>query len=353
MDQRPHILWRRRSVFVAVVLAVMIGSTVSVLAATGSSSAKRYYACVAGSHKTLNLTSAEATCPNGQRKISFGDGERGPRGATGAAGAKGATGPKGATGATGPEGKVGATGPDGKAGPEGKQGPAGTGGGAPGPEGKEGPQGPAGAVGPAGPQGPQGNVGPVGPQGAVGPTGPKGDEGPPGTGSIVYAASSGDPAVLTTIAGGFASQVAVLPLSGDQAGSAQLLGGTLDLTGGPGQMVPAQTFPTTETIESMTVFTSTTVAQALVGTTVTVTAQLYTSTTPDNTFTPVPGAVVTASPPLTGVVPIGSISNGITTGLSIPITAQTRGVIVVSAEATGISLINAVPMYVSASISAG
>jgi BclB C-terminal domain-containing protein len=341
-------------VFVAVVLAVMIGSTVSVLAATGSSSAKRYYACVAGSHKTLNLTSAEATCPLGQRKIALGGGERGPRGATGAAGAKGAAGSKGATGATGPEGKVGATGPEGKVGPEGKQGPAGTGGGAPGPEGKEGPQGPAGSVGPPGPPGtpgPQGNEGPPGPKGDEGPVGPKGDEGPPG-GGIVYAASSGEPAVMTTSPGGLAGQVAVLPLSGDQGGSAQLLGGTLDLTGGPGQIIPAQTFPTTETIESMTVFASTTLAQGLVGTTVFVSAQLYTSTTPDNTFTAVPGTTVTAVPPLTGVLPVGTISNGITTGLSIPIPAQTRGVIVVSIEATGISLVNTVPMYVSASISA-
>jgi len=349
VDQRPQILWRRRSVFVAVVLAVMIGSTVSVLAATGSSSAKRYYACVAGSHKTLNLTSADATCPKGQRKISFGDGERGPRGATGAAGAKGAVGPKGATGATGPEGKVGATGAEGKAGPEGKQGPAGTGGGATGPEGKEGPQG---AAGTQGPPGPPGTPGLQGKEGKEGPEGPQGEPGPAGTGSIVYAASSGEPAVLTTAPGGLTAQVAVLPLSGDQAGSAQLTGGPLDLTGGPGQIVPAQTFPTTETIESMTVFTSTTAAQNLIGTTVTVTAQLYTSSTPDNTFTPVPGAVVTASPPLTGVVPIGTISSGITTGLSIPVPAQTRGVIVVSAEATGVSLINAVPMYVSASLSA-
>jgi BclB C-terminal domain-containing protein len=144
----------------------------------------------------------------------------------------------------------------------------------------------------------------------------------------------------------------VLPLDGDQAGSEQLTGSELDLTGGGGQIVPAQTFPTDETIQSITVFSSTTVAQALIGTTVTVTAQLYTSTTPDNTFNPVPGASVTAAPPLTGVDAIGTISNGITTGLSIPVTAGTRGVIVVSITAAGLSLVNAVPMYASASISA-
>jgi BclB C-terminal domain-containing protein len=345
MDTRPRILWRRRSLFVAVVIAVIIGSTVSVFAATGSSSPERYFACVAGSHKTLNLTSADANCPAGQRKISFGAAGLGARGATGApgatgpAGAKGATGPKGATGATGAEGKAGATGPEGKPGPEGKQGPAGTGGGSPGPEGKEGPPGP---IGPAGAEGEQGEQGEQGEEGPPGPTG----------GTVVYAASSGEPVTPTTIAGGLVGNVAVLPLQGDQAGSAQLTGGVLDLTGGPGAFVPAQTFPVDQTIESITVYTSTTAALSLVGTTVTVSAQLYTSTTPDNTFTPVPGALAIAAPSLTGVDAIGTISNGITTGLAIPVTAQTRGVIVVSITAAGLSLINAVPMYASASISA-
>jgi BclB C-terminal domain-containing protein len=158
--------------------------------------------------------------------------------------------------------------------------------------------------------------------------------------------------VPTTIAGGLAGQVAVLPLDGDQAGSAVLVGPTLDLTGGPGQFVPAQTFPIDETIQSITVFSSTTVAQSLIGTTVTVSAQLYTSTTPDNTFFPVPGASVTAAPSLTGVASVGTVSSGMTTGLSIPVTAGTRGVIVVSVTAAGIGLINAVPMYASVSLSA-
>jgi BclB C-terminal domain-containing protein len=116
--------------------------------------------------------------------------------------------------------------------------------------------------------------------------------------------------------------------------------------------VAAQTFPIDETIQSMTVFSSTTTALNLVGTTVTVSAQLYTSSTPDNTFVAVPGAYVTAAPPLTGVDAIGTVSSGIITGLSIPVTAGTRGVIVVSVEATGISLINTVPMYAGASIGA-
>ena len=61
MDNRPRFHWRRRSVFVTVFLVVMIASAISVLAATGSTSGKRYYACVAGQFKTLNLTTADAT----------------------------------------------------------------------------------------------------------------------------------------------------------------------------------------------------------------------------------------------------------------------------------------------------
>jgi BclB C-terminal domain-containing protein len=161
------------------------------------------------------------------------------------------------------------------------------------------------------------------------------------------------PVEPTTSPGGLPGQVAVLPLDGVQAGTGQIVGGTLDLTGGPGQYVPAQTFPIDETIKSITVFSSTTAPLNLVGTTVTIGAQLYTSSTPDNTFVAVPGTYVTAAPPLTGVDAIGTVSSGMTTGLSIPITAGTRGVIVVSVEATGITLINTIPMYASASISAG
>jgi BclB C-terminal domain-containing protein len=80
-------------------------------------------------------------------------------------------------------------------------------------------------------------------------------------------------------------------------------------------------------------------------------AQLWESTTPNNTYTPVPGALVTLAPPLTGVVAIGSISNGQTTGLAIPVTTGTNAIMVISATATGISLVDSVPINVSTSVS--
>ena len=102
----------------------------------------------------------------------------------------------------------------------------------------------------------------------------------------------------------------------------------------------AFSMPRDGTITSIAAYYSNTVALALVGTTVTITAQLFSSTTPDNTFTAIPGAVVTLAPPLTGVVALGTISSGITTGLSIPVTAETRLLMVFSATAEGVTLIN-------------
>jgi BclB C-terminal domain-containing protein len=88
----------------------------------------------------------------------------------------------------------------------------------------------------------------------------------------------------------------------------------------------------------------------LVGSTITITAQLFSSTTPDNTFTAVPGAVIALAPPLTGVVALGAVSNGIVTGLAIPVTAETRLLLVFSATAAGLSLINTVIGYASAGV---
>ncbi|GAF92329.1 unnamed protein product, partial [marine sediment metagenome] len=91
-------------------------------------------------------------------------------------------------------------------------------------------------------------------------------------------------------------------------------------------------------------------ALSLVGSTVTLTGQLYASATPNNTFTPVAGTQVILAPAFTGLIAIGTISNGVTTGLSIPVTPQTRLLYVVSASATGLTLINTVQGYWSGAV---
>lgn len=114
----------------------------------------------------------------------------------------------------------------------------------------------------------------------------------------------------------------------------------------------AFSMPRDGTITSMAAYFSTTVALSLVGTTVTLTAQLYASTTPDNVFFPIPGAIVTLSPTLTGVVGIGSISDGLTTGLNIPVSAGTRLLMVFAADVTaGIDIATTITGFASAGVS--
>jgi BclB C-terminal domain-containing protein len=157
---------------------------------------------------------------------------------------------------------------------------------------------------------------------------------------------------MTTVAGGVVGTTGLVGF-GSSASGITLLGGNIDLTGGVlGPLINfAFSVPRAGTITAIAAYLSTTAALALVGTTITVTAQLYSSTTPDNIFSPVPGASVTLAPPLTGILSIGTISNNITTGLAIPVTPETRLLLVFSATAAGETLINTVEGYASAGVS--
>jgi BclB C-terminal domain-containing protein len=156
---------------------------------------------------------------------------------------------------------------------------------------------------------------------------------------------------MTTIAGGLVGTGGVLGFGSSVAG-VSLLAGTIDLTGGAGILLNfAFSVPRAGTITSIAAYYSNAISIALLGSPTTITAQLYRSTTPDNTFSPIPGAVVTLSPPLSGaVIAVGTIRNGITTGLAIPVTAQTRLLMVFSITSTGVTLINTVTGYASAGI---
>jgi BclB C-terminal domain-containing protein len=178
-------------------------------------------------------------------------------------------------------------------------------------------------------------------------TGAAGADGP---GAIIPYASGG-PIIMTSIAGGLVGTTSLIGF-GSSATGVSILGGVIDLTGtaiGP-IINTAFSVPRAGTITSMSGFFSNTVGLSLVGSTVTITAQLYSSTTPDNTFSPVPGAVVTLAPPLTGIIGLGDTSNGLTTGLAIPVTAGTRLLMVYSITAAGLSLINNVTGYASGGV---
>jgi BclB C-terminal domain-containing protein len=130
--------------------------------------------------------------------------------------------------------------------------------------------------------------------------------------------------------------------------SALVVGGVIDTTG---LLDVSFSMPRDGTITSIAAYFSVAAAVALIGSTVTITAQLYSSTTPDDIFTPIPGAIVTLAPPLTGLVAIGDTSNGITTGLSIPVTAQTRLLMVFSASVTaGIDIAAVISGFASAGV---
>jgi BclB C-terminal domain-containing protein len=168
-------------------------------------------------------------------------------------------------------------------------------------------------------------------------------------GSIIPFAS-GTPLTMTTISGGLEGTVSLLGFGSSVTGVAPSAG-IIDLTGSPGtNLNDAFSVPRDGTITSLSAFFSTTAAQVLIGTTVTISAQLYESTTPDNTFTAIPGAIVTLAPAQTGVLAIGSVSSGITTGLAIPVTAQTRLLLVYSATAAGLTLVNTINGYGSAGV---
>ncbi|PWW36841.1 MULTISPECIES: exosporium glycoprotein BclB-related protein [Paenibacillus] len=284
------------------------------------------------------------------------NGATGATGATGAAGpAGGATGATGGTGATGTAGAAGVTGPTGDPGVTGATGIPGVTGvtgvtGATGAAGLAGATGVTGNTGATGVAGVTGATGATGLAGVTGTTGVTGVTGATGSGAIIPFASGG-PAILTTIAGGLVGTTSLIGF-GSSATGISLVGGTIDLTGTVvGPLINfAFSAPRDGVITSIAAYFSTTAALSLVGSTVTITAQLFSSPTPDNAFTAVPGAVVTLAPSLTGIIALGSISNGITTGLAIPVTAQTRLLLVFSATATGLTLVNTVVGYASGGV---
>ena len=302
-------------------------------------------------------------CPTGPTGATGATGPTGPTGATGEDGATGATGPTGPTGATGEDGATGATGPTGATGATGPTGATGEDGstGAIGPTGPTGSTGATGSTGPTGatgedgatgatgPTGPTGATGEDGATGATGSTGPTGSTGAAGASAIIPFAS-GLPVSLTTIAGGLVGTPAFIGF-GSSAPGISIIGNTIDLTNPSGTLTNfAFTMPRDGVITSIDVFFSTTAALSLVGSTITIEAKLYESIAPNNTMTVVPGTTVTLTPSLTGVISIGTISKGILTGLNINVPAGTRLMLVLTARASGLSLVNTVAGYVSAGV---
>ncbi|MEK4286962.1 exosporium glycoprotein BclB-related protein [Paenibacillus sp. FSL P4-0502] len=304
---------------------------------------------VTGATGTAGATGATgtagATGATGTAGVTGATGTAGATGATGTAGATGATGTAGATGATGTAGATGATGSAGATGATGSAGVTG----ATGTAGATGATGTAGATGATGSAGVTGATG-AGVTGATGSAGVTGATGAAGAGAIIPY-SSGLPVAMTTVLGGLLNTSSAVGF-GSSATNISITGGTIDLTGAAGTLLNfAFSVPRIGTLTSMAAYFSATSSVSLVGSTVTITAQLYRSTTPNNTFTAVPGALVTLSPPLTGLIALGTISSGNTTGLSIPVTVGERLLLVFTSTVTaGIDVATTVAGYASAGV---
>jgi len=167
-------------------------------------------------------------------------------------------------------------------------------------------------------------------------------------GSAIIPFASGGAVVMTTIAGGLVGTVSTLGFGVSQTGIS-LLGGAIDL-GSITSENNAFVVPRNGTITSMSGFFSNTVALALVGSSVTVTATLYKASAGSNSFTAT-GASVTLAPAITGVVSIGATANGTNASLNVPVTAGERLLMVYSATASGITLVNTVTGFASAGVS--
>ncbi|MED3552023.1 exosporium glycoprotein BclB-related protein [Cytobacillus praedii] len=210
-----------------------------------------------------------------------------------------------------------------------------------------------GAVGAArGPQGLRGLQGIQGPAGAPGLPGPPGTPGIPGASAIIPYAS-GLPVALSTVLGGVAATQGLIGF-GSSGPIVSVLGAPIDLTGAGGTLVDfAFSMPRAGIITSISAFFSTTLAVDLLTSTVTIRAQLYRSATPlSNVFNPIPGAIVTLAPSLSGIIGLGITSAGNTPpGLAIPVAQGDRLLMVFSAEETGgIPIAAALAGYASAGV---
>lgn len=248
---------------------------------------------------------------------------QGPTGSTGATGATGATGPAGLQGITGVTGSTGATGTAGS----------------------------TGSTGATGVTGATGATGSTGADGLIGPTGATGDAGVSGSSALIPY-GSGLPVTMTTVLGGLLNTSSIMGF-GTSASGITISAGSIDITGSPILNYSlAFSVPQDGVITGMAAYFSTTVGLSLISSSITVTARLFESSTPDNQFTEIPGAVVTLTPDFTGILAIGTVSSGLTPGLSIPVTAGTRLLFVFSAEVTsGLDLATAIVGYASGGVS--
>ena len=155
-----------------------------------------------------------------------------------------------------------------------------------------------------------------------------GPSGPPGPGAIIPFAS-GPTVSLTTLLGGLVGTQGLIGFGSNELATA--VGGIIDTTSLDNV---AFIMPRDGIITAISAFFSVNAAVNLLGSEVTIFAQLW-SAMDSNQFTPVPGTEVALSPALTGLVNIGTTVSGNLPGLNILVAEGTRLMLVFSARVTG------------------
>jgi BclB C-terminal domain-containing protein len=170
--------------------------------------------------------------------------------------------------------------------------------------------------------------------------------GPASAGAIIPFASS-QPAVTSVLGNGLADEGALVGF-GAVANSVAVGGATIDLTGSPGTALDmAFVAPRNGTITSFGLFLSNVSTLALGGGTASVMGTIYHASAGSNTFSPL---AVSATIPFTGTIVLGTTGNALTTGLSVPVIAGDRYILVLSATTTGLAVVVSLNVYASAGL---
>lgn len=112
----------------------------------------------------------------------------------------------------------------------------------------------------------------------------------------------------------------------------------------------SQSFPTATVLTSMSANAVLTTGLSLIGSTITLTAQLYKVPYGSQSATPVAGASCTLAPALTGIASAGTQLSCTNSAFTASFAAGDSGFVVVYATASGLTLVNSVPLQISTSV---
>lgn len=162
---------------------------------------------------------------------------------------------------------------------------------------------------------------------------------------------SGTPIALTTTVAGVAGVPALLGTGTSGTTNTPLLN-TIDLNGfGSENINFALSMPRAGTITSVSAYFSITQVSATINDTdLILHAEVYQSNALNNIFTAIPETLVTLTPVVPGLATLGTVLHGVTNNISVPVTPQTRLMMVFWAVGSGVAPLNDIRGYASAGI---